>query len=74
MSVYLREVEGSFIKIISVRIGDEKRVLNNPCGRKPTVCFAGQGVSRGHCPDSVSGASVAPASFPVSILCTKSIE
>lgn len=74
MSVYLREVEGSFIKIISVRIGDEKCVLNNPCGRKPTVCFAGQGVSRGHCPDSVSGTSVTPASFPVSILCIKSIE
>lgn len=74
MTVYLREVEGSFIKIISVRIGDEKYVLNNPCGRKPTVCFAGQGVSCGHCPDSVSGASVAPVSFPVSVLCTKSIE
>lgn len=74
MTVYLREVEGSFIKIISVCVEDEKYVLNNPCGRKPTVCFAGQSVSRGHCPDSVSGASVTPASFPVSILCTKSIE
>lgn len=74
MSVYWREVEGSLIKIISVRIGDEKHVLNNPCGRKPTVCFAGQGVSRTHCLDSVSGASAAPASFPVSILCTEFIE
>lgn len=38
-SVYLREVEGGFSKIISVCVGDEKYVLSNPCGRKPTVCF-----------------------------------
>lgn len=74
LSVCLREGEGSFIKIISVCIGDEKHALNNSCGRKPSICFAGQGVSHIHCLDSMSVSCVAPAFFPVSVLCTEFIE
>ena len=74
MSVYLREVEGGFTKIISLCIGDEKYMLNHPCGRKPTVCFAGQDFSHIHCLDLMSGSSVAPAFFPVFIQCTEFIE
>lgn len=49
-------------------------MLNNHCGRKPTVCFAGQGVIPIHCLHSMSGSSVAPDFFPVSILCTEFTE
>lgn len=49
-------------------------MLSDHCGRKRAVCFAGQGVIPIHCLHSMRGSSVAPASFPVSILCTEFIE
>lgn len=67
-------VEDGFIEIISVCIRDEKYMLNNPCGQKPTVCFAGQDFSHIHCPHSVREPSVDPAFFPVSILCTELVR
>lgn len=54
MSVSFRERKGGFIKIMPVCIRDEKYMLNNACGQKPTVCFVGQDVSHVHCLHSVS--------------------
>lgn len=41
MTVYLRKVEDSFIRRISVYIGDEKYLLNMP-GKENQLCFEGK--------------------------------